>query len=117
MARVIYDATNETFISDGAGCLPSSGKARSTASPVGRVPSSGITPDARAAGDLRFPPVSWSKHTQVMRERRDLLAKCPPSIPSHKAAGTLRAEIIDGLTTIAGLMVFATVALFFFVLA
>lgn len=117
MPHAIYDATDETWLSDDAGCLPSSGKARFTTSPVERVPSSGITPDACAADGLRFSPVGWSKHSQVMRERRDLLAKCPPSVPAYRTVGTLRAEIVDGLTTIAGLMLFATVALFCLVLA
>lgn len=38
-------------------------------------------------------------------------------VPPSKTSSTLKAEIIDGLTTIAGLLVFAAVALFFLVLA
>lgn len=38
-------------------------------------------------------------------------------VPPAKTSRALNAEIVDGLTTIAGLLVFACVALFFLVLA
>jgi hypothetical protein len=74
-----------------------------------------MTPVAGAAADLRHPTEDGSKRT-VLRYRDDPPASRPRPVP-NSAAGTFQAQIIDGLTTILGLLVFACIAMFFLVLA
>lgn len=95
----------------------SSGTARPAASnPAGRAPHTGMTPASGAAADLRHPTTSRVSDTYVLRFPNS--ASRPPSLPSQrKTAGTLAREVFDGLVTIAGLLVFACVAMFFLVLA
>lgn len=117
MAPRIYDATNNTWISDGVGRRPLSGTAPSTVSPVEGAPSSGMKPDARATGGLwQLPPSEWT--TEVTVKRFPFSASRPRSRPRlPETVGTPAHRVAEFLTTVAGMLLFASIALFFLILA
>lgn len=99
-------------------CLSTAEAGRPDAGPSsGRPPSSGMMPDARATGDLS--QLRPKTHT-VLRSVPKPPASHSPASPHapDKAPGISALDrIVDGLTVIAGLAVFSTLALFFLVLA
>lgn len=115
--RHAYDATNDNWIS-GAVSPAASERARPAASnPAGRVAYSGMMPASGAAADLRIYS-GWTRHTQFCVSRDNPSASSPQPVPaSHRAAGDLVDEILDGLAVIAGMLALACVALFLLVLA
>jgi hypothetical protein len=74
--------------------------------------SSGVTPDAGGAADLRQCPDHRADHKPLSVRP---LAHSPLRDPS--AGGTLALRVFDALLTIAALAMFGTVALFLLVLA
>lgn len=124
-----YDETCERCSGDGivkieqetaadSWCLPAAAVGRPVFQTVaGRPPSSGMKPDARATGGLS--QLRPKTHT-VLRSVPKLPASHSPASPHapDKAPGISALDrIVDGLTVIAGLAVFSTLALFFLVLA
>lgn len=122
MPRHLYDATDNKWISvsDDAGCLPSLGKARATVSPVVRAtPSSSMPEDARATGGLwQLPPSKKSTEPQVLRFPYSS-ASSARAVPCRfgTPARTLLDDVLDVVTTIAGLLLFGMLAMFFWILA
>lgn len=83
------------------------------ATPAGRATSSGTTPAARAAGDLRLSvePTQNTKTPELIPAFR------PRHLTPDDRAAAIKAEVFDGLVTLFGMMTLATIALFFLVLA
>lgn len=86
---------------------------------AGRSTASGMSPDARATGDLSGSVYNRGigEHT-VLRRLQNLSASLSPALPpSTTAPGTLADRIVDALTVIAGMSVFAMIAMFVLVMA
>lgn len=117
MARVLYDASNNTWISDDAGRRPSSGTALSAASPAERAPDTRKPRVYGATAELWQLPTS-ERDTEHRVLRFPLSASSPRPHPlTQKAVGTLAYEALEFLTTVAGLLIFASIALFCLALA
>lgn len=118
MAPRIYDATNNTWISDGVGRRPSSGTALSATSPVERAPDTCKPQVYGAAADLwQLPPSE--KEAEVSVKRFPFSASRPrsrrPQLPA--TVGTPASQVVEFLTTVAGMLLFASIALFFLIIA
>lgn len=110
--------TIEPETSAASWCLSTAEAGRPDAGPSsGRPPSSGMSPDARATGDLSLHNAERGTHS--------VLRSVPGSSASHRPAadmppialqGTLE-RVLDGLTVLAGMLVFSSIAYFFLVLA
>lgn len=117
MAPRIYDATNNTWISDDAGRRPSSGTALSAASPAERAPDTRKPRVYGATAELwQLPPSEWT--TEVTVKRFPFSASRPRSRPRlPETVGTPASQVLEFLTTVAGMLLFASIALFFLILA
>ena len=100
-------------------CLPAAAVGRPAGSPpAGRPSSSGMTPDALAAGGQLHVQKTEAPATVLRSGVPKSSASSPPvDLPPDAPAGALADKIVDGLTVIAGLAVFGVMAMFFLVLA
>lgn len=99
-------------------CLSTAEVGRPATGPyVGRPPSSGMSPDARATGDLSLHNAERGTHS--------VLRSVPGSSASHRPAADMPPialqgileRVLDAITVIGGLAVFSAIAWFFLVLA
>lgn len=109
---------DDTEPSAGDECLPPAEEGRPAARPsAGRLPSSTMTVDARAAGGLRYPLDAGNEvHPRQGVPTIISASHSPPAAPPTGLAGTLE-RVLDGVTVIAGMVVFSCIAWFFLVLA
>jgi hypothetical protein len=85
---------------------------------AGLLPSSGMKPAARAAGGLLYPhSAGTDTHSSERVSSLSAFYRPAPSPTHNGAPGTsILDRVVDVLTTIAGIAVFCTIALFFMVL-
>ena len=95
------------------------GSAQPAASnPAGWARHSGIQPASGGAADLRQLPTSNKRSGHTVLRSPGLSASRPRAVPCHTSpAADLKAEIIDGLGTIAAMLVLACVAVALLVIA
>ena len=101
-------------------CLPAAAVGRSDlrAKPAERPLHSGMMPASRATGDL-------SRHNVERGTRSSVLRSVPSSSASHRPAADMPPialqgileRVLDGVTVLAGMLVFSSIAYFFLVLA